>query len=204
MHVGLDFDNTIAGYDAVFASVARHQGLIHNPAVHSKLAIRESIRALEDGEQKWMALQGQVYGKFMKNAELILGVENFLTACRKQGVRVHIVSHKTEYGHFDPDRVNLRDAAKQWMEDNNFFNADGYALNRDDVIFESTREDKVARIAEIGCSHFVDDLEEVFLEPGFPSDVTGILFDPTSTIHRVHNATVKNSWHEIQDFILAA
>ncbi len=26
-----------------------------------------------------------------------------------------MVSHKTEYGHYDPDRVNLREAALGWM-----------------------------------------------------------------------------------------
>ena len=203
MHVGLDFDNTIAGYDAVFISAARARGWLDDPVAQSKLAVRSAVRTLENGEQKWMTLQGEVYGRLMKNAELISGVDNFLIACKSQSIRVHIVSHKTEYGHYDTDRVNLRDAARAWMTGHGFFDASGYGLKYDDVIFESTREDKVAKIAATGCSHFVDDLEEVFLEPGFPSHVSAILFDQTGTAKAITNVTIKNSWPSIQDYLFA-
>ena len=203
MHVGLDFDNTVAGYDSVFVSAAQSRGFISDPAARTKLEVRSAVRSLEDGERKWMTLQGEVYGKLMKSAELIAGVNDFLAACKSQKIRVHIVSHKTEHGHYDVDRVNLRDAARAWMKDHGFFDADGFGLNDDDVIFESTREDKVAQIASIGCSHFVDDLEEVFLEPGFPQHVEGILFDPAGTINTKTNVIVKNSWQDIQDHLLA-
>ena len=49
----------------------------------------------------------------------------------------------------------------------------------------------------------VDDLEEVFLEPGFPQHVEGILFDPVGTINTKANVIVKNSWQDIQDHLLA-
>ena len=56
-----------------------------------------------------------------------------------------------------------------------FFNRLGLAEDR--VFFEDTREAKVGRIGDARCTHFIDDLEEVFLTPGFPDDVRRILFD---------------------------
>ncbi|MBI3723314.1 aminoglycoside phosphotransferase family protein, partial [bacterium] len=39
------------------------------------------------------------------------------------------------------------------------------------IFFEDTRAAKIARIRAVGCTHFVDDLEEVFLEADFPEHV---------------------------------
>src|SRR5262249_31692105 len=82
---------------------------------------------------------------------------------------------KTEYGHFDPQRVNLRTAALDWMRHHGFFESSGYALSVDNVFFESSRADKLRRIALIGCTHFIDDLEEVLSDPEFPR-IERILF----------------------------
>ena len=86
-----------------------------------------------------------------------------------------VVSHKTEYGHFDPDRVNLRKAALDWMAGQGLLGGDhGIALA--DVYFESTRAEKLARIAALSLTHFIDDLEEVLSDPDFPPNVERILF----------------------------
>ena len=118
-----------------------------------------------------MRLQGQVYGAHMPEAELIEGVGDFLIQCRKNGAEVFVISHKTEYGHFDEARINLRTAAMEWMTEKKFFTQTGYGLSPGQVFFESTREEKVARIGAVGCTHFVDDLIEVLLAPGFPENV---------------------------------
>ena len=39
-----------------------------------------------------------------------------------------IVSHKTEYGHFDANQVKLRQAAHSWMTAQGFFQEDGYGI----------------------------------------------------------------------------
>jgi hypothetical protein len=44
------------------------------------------------------------------------------------------------------------------------------------VYFEDDRAHKLARIAALDCTHFVDDLEEVFADPHFPAGVRRILF----------------------------
>jgi hypothetical protein len=93
-------------------------------------------------------------------------------------VTIFIVSHKTRFGHFDPARVDLREAARGWMTAQGFFRA-GRGLPADHVYFEDDREHKLARIAALGCSHFIDDLEEVFADPGFPAGVRRILLAET-------------------------
>ena len=176
MRIGIDFDNTIITYDEVFRAAARAQGLIEPGFDGSKQAVRDAIRLLPDGELTWQKLQGQVYGKGIVDAGLCNGVDSFLRRCRAEGAVVFIVSHKTEFGHYDPARVNLRTAALDWMTARGFFRPDGYGLAPDNVFFEGTRAEKLARIGTLDCSYFIDDLEEVLDDPGFPAGVQRILF----------------------------
>jgi hypothetical protein len=176
LRVGLDFDNTLAGYDDIFSQAARDGGLVPPDFSGTKQDVRALCRARPGGETEWMRLQGRVYGALMPQARMIDGADAFLERCRAERVQVFIVSHKTEYGHFDDDKVNLRDAARSWMDAKGFFETDRFGLSPTDVFFEPDRKSKVARIAEIGCSHFVDDLEEVFLEPGFPDATRRLLY----------------------------
>jgi len=173
--IGIDFDNTIVGYDQVFLETAVREGLLGREFVGNKQAIRDAIRLLPDGELAWQRLQGVVYGRGMARAVIFEGVDTFLRRCRDEGHQVFVVSHKTEFGHFDPARVNLRAAALDWMTRHGFFEAHGYALSPDNVFFESSRADKLRRIASIGCTHFIDDLEEVLSDPSFPP-INRILF----------------------------
>ena len=171
MLIGLDFDNTIAGYDHVFPAVAERQGMIAKGHAKTKIEVRDLLRRQPDGETTWMALQGRVYGAHMNEAQLVDGVAKFLERCRDRRITVCIVSHKTKTGHFDPDNIDLREAARAWMDSLAFFDADGFGLDPNTVYFETTRAEKVARIAALKCTHFIDDLEEVFLEPKFPDTV---------------------------------
>lgn len=175
LRIGIDFDNTIITYDDVFCTAAKRCGLIDPEFSGSKQAVRDAIRLLPDGELAWQRLQGQVYGKGISEAKMVAGVEAFLRRCRAEGCVVVIVSHKTEYGHYDPDRVNLRTAALDWMAGRGLFDgAHGMALQ--DVHFESTRTEKLKRIAALTLTHFIDDLEEVLTDADFPSNVKRILF----------------------------
>lgn len=198
MRIGLDFDNTLATYDHVFASAAQDHGFIGKSTGAGKRSIRDRVRGLDDGETKWQALQGEVYGKRMKDAALIDGAGDFLRACKRHGAEVFIVSHKTEYGHYDAARVNLRDAARSWMTAHGFFDADGYGLDLGHVFFESTRPEKISRIGEIGCNFFVDDLEEVFAMPGFPDNVRRLLFDPSGMARPNTACEAHQSWQSIE------
>jgi hypothetical protein len=175
LRIGIDFDNTIITYDDVFRVTAEASGLIASDFSGKKQAVRDAIRLLPDGELAWQRLQGQVYGKGIGGAAMVAGVESFLRRCRAEGCAVAVVSHKTEYGHFDPDRVNLRNAALDWMVGQGLLGSDnGIALA--DVYFENTRAKKLARIAALSLTHFIDDLEEVLTDPHFPPNVERILF----------------------------
>lgn len=203
MLIGLDFDNTIAGYDALFSSAAVLEGLLAPGEAATKLDVRQRLRQRADGEADWMRLQGRVYGAYMGDAVLIDGVADFFAACRSAGADVRIVSHKTEFGHFDPDRVNLRDAAMDWMAANGFFDPAGFDLTPDHVSFAATREAKVRRIAEIGCTHFVDDLVEVFTEPDFPQATRRYLYHPGAGPAPAGPFTAFSDWRALSDEIFS-
>jgi hypothetical protein len=182
MRIGIDFDNTLIDYDAVFATVARERGLIDGGFVGSKREVRDHIRALPDGETEWQRLQGYVYGAGIQGATMFDGVDAFLRQCRAREVEVCIVSHKTRFGHFDTTGINLRAAAVGWMARNGFFAADGYAIPVARVFFESTRTAKVNCIRAAGCSLFIDDLVEVFADSAFPEETRPILFADTGEV----------------------
>jgi hypothetical protein len=176
MRIGIDFDNTIVRYDEVFTDLACRSGLVDASFRGGKQALRDTLRAREGGEEAWQLLQGRVYGAGMTAARLIDGVDAFLRRCLRTGQRVFIVSHKTEYGHGDPKRINLREAALAWMTAQGFFADTDYGLMRESVFFEATREEKLARIAALRCDVFIDDLDEVLSAPAFPAGVRRILF----------------------------
>ncbi len=180
MRIGIDFDNTIAGYDGLFATLAEERGLFQQAPV-GKRDLRDALRQRPEGELTWRRLQAEAYGGRMGDAELQEGVAQFIQLCRQSGIAVSIVSHKTRHANFASDGTDLRRAATNWMAAHGFFDATGLQLNRDDVHFEDTRAAKVAKIAELNCQWFIDDLEEVFAEPGFPSFARAVLYDPHLT-----------------------
>ena len=200
LRIGIDFDNTIASYDQAFVNLAIKWGLIPVGAATNKNEVRYTLRRQEGGEHEWQRLQGRVYGAEIECANLIVGVGAFLTEARARGDQVFIVSHKTEFGHFDKDRINLREAARKWMENLGFFEADGYALAPEHVFFLPTREEKIAQIAALDLNWFIDDLAEVFLTDGFPESVGKILFTNDSEgLHVKAAGLVKGCWKDIQD-----
>lgn len=194
LRIGIDLDNTLINYDHVFVSQARARGLVDDEFVGSKKQLRDVVRDLPDGQTKWMALQGRVYGAHIEDATLFDGAGSFLRRCYDGHCDVYIVSHKTAFGHLDAQRINLREAALGWMHTHDFFNRSGFSINQQNVFFCSTRQEKCQRIARLGLAHFIDDLQEVFLEASFPTGVQQHLFQP-------HGAGQSRSWAEIENDI---
>jgi hypothetical protein len=199
--IGIDFDNTIISYQQAFLDAARQYGLLPENFTGTKQVVRDWIRLLPDGEREWMRLQGFVYGNGIGKAVLIDGVAEFLRRCDTQGDIVFIVSHKTEFGHFDTSGVNLRRAALDWMRTQGFFGDDGYGLALGNVYFEGTRAEKLGRIAALGCTHFIDDLEEVLCDPGFPPQVKRILFADGVQPERTLPYSVCLTWREVAKLV---
>jgi hypothetical protein len=194
VRIGIDFDHTLVGYPRVFAALAAEWGLLPPGFTGEKGAVREALLRLPDGERQWQRLQGRIYGKYMDRAEPMEGVKEFTQRARERGAELFIISHKTRHGHFDPQRIDLREAARQWMERHGFFSADGLGFSAQAVFFESTREEKVARIAELGCTVFIDDLPEVFSMPSFPEGVRRCLFAPTGAVSVDPGVEVYPDW----------
>ena len=201
MRIGLDFDNTIVRYDEVFRQAAERRGLLAPGFAGSKQQVRELIRSRPDGELSWQALQGYVYGRGIERATLFPGVSAFLKRARAQGDTVLIVSHKTEHGHFDPEKINLRSAAIQWMEEREFFSDWGFSMSPGDVHFASTRSEKLGRIAELKCDVFVDDLEEVLADAEFPDGVRRILFSDRAEATGDLPYHVCRDWRAIEEIV---
>jgi hypothetical protein len=201
MRIGLDFDNTMIRYDEVFRQAANERGLLPGDFSGSKQQIRDAIRHLRDGELKWQALQGYVYGKGIQNATMFPGLPDFLRRARMHGDTVLVVSHKTEHGHFDPDKINLRQAALQWMEGQAFFEDQGFSMKPDHIHFASTRSEKLSRIANLKCDLFIDDLEEVLVDPEFPRFVRRILFSEQAEITTNLPYEVCRDWPSIEEVV---
>lgn len=194
MRIGIDFDNTIADYDAVFREAAIDMGLLGSAVDGGKAAVRDAIRSGAGGEENWQRLQGQVYGRLMPRARPMPGVADFLGACLKRKTDVYVISHKTEFGHFDEARINLRQAAMTWMSANGLFDPTRSPLAAENVTFAATRAEKIGYIAEAHVDHFIDDLPEVFADPFFP---------PATERHLL-GAGGYGHWNEIREAIFGA
>lgn len=199
--IGVDFDNTIVCYDNLLHSIALDRGLINASIKKSKRYIRDEIRQLEDGDKKWQELQAVVYGQRIREATIINGVARFFKLCKKNKVKVYIISHKTLYAGYDSTRTNLRASAIDWMERNNFFKDDGLSMSKKDVNFQSTRQGKIKLIKELGCTHFIDDLEETFIEISFPKDVEKILYSPHCKHFHIKGVKVFRTWRDINEYL---
>ena len=195
--IGVDFDNTIACYDKAFSEVASLLGLTAGQLHVSKNEVKEHVLQRPNGDKDWQRLQGKVYGKYIFLANVFAGFHEFLCLARIRGDEIFIVSHKSEFGHFDEECVPLRDQALLWLKKNLIFQHNEYSIGRDNIFFESTREDKVRRIRDLACTHFVDDLPEVFWEPFFPYNVQKILFCPAGASKKDTEIPVVGSWREL-------
>ncbi|MEK6236903.1 MAG: aminoglycoside phosphotransferase family protein, partial [Planctomycetales bacterium] len=176
MLIGVDFDNTIVCYDQIFHQIALEKGEIPADLPREKSAVRDWMRAA-GREREWTAMQGLVYGEAVLNALPFPGVLDFLRRLRERGVGFHVVSHKTKHPYAGP-RYDLHAAARAWLRKHGFFDDAGLGLQESDVFLETTLGDKLARVASLGCTHFIDDLPEVLSHDEFPKSAIPVLFDP--------------------------
>ena len=191
--IGVDFDNTIVCYDEVFVRAAVELDLVPPELATSRTSIRDHLRAAGK-EDVWTELQGTIYGLRMPDAPPFPGVVEFFQACHAAGVPVAIVSHRTRFPYLG-ERHDLHAAARDWLIRQGFHAADRLCLPEDRVFFEETKEAKLARIAELGCTHFIDDLPELLSHPLFPTHVRRILFDPRGEHPAIPGVDLLSSWH---------
>lgn len=202
MRIGVDFDNTLVCFDHLFHRAAVKRGMIPESVAAQKEAVRNYLRQAHR-EEEWTELQGYVYGTMIREAPAFPGVEKFFLRCRDRGVPVYIISHKTRTP-FLGAAYDLHRAAQEWLERRGFYSRLG--LSPDHVFWEQTKEGKLKRIAEMECTHFVDDLPEFLAEPRFPSGVVRILFspneDPARAVEEQPGIFRARSWEEIERRLL--
>ena len=157
--LGLDFDNTLVNYDDLFYNIAREKKLIDKKTPRDKIVIRDILRAYSL-EEEFTKIQGEVYGRRVEEARPTNDMLRNLVSLKERGLKLTIISHKTRYPYKGP-KYDLHKSALRWMEKNNFFDVNGLDIQEKDVHFEETKEQKVGKIIELGCTYFVDDLEEI-------------------------------------------
>ncbi|MBF0559234.1 MAG: haloacid dehalogenase-like hydrolase [Nitrospirae bacterium] len=197
MVVGIDFDNTIVCYDRAFHRAACERGLIPQDLPSSKERVRDYLRSIGH-EDDWTELQGYVYGARMDTATAFAGAAKCIRTLAEKGAVVYIISHKTLYPYLGT-RYNLHDSARRWLDTSGFLTEAGMGMHQ--VFFEPTKEEKLARIGALGCTHFVDDLPEIFSAEGFPKGTEGLLFDSGSKGETKGMLTF-TSWEEIETYFM--
>jgi hypothetical protein len=200
MRIGIDLDNTIIDYTEAFLFGARELKFIPEKWKGQKIELKSVVKSHSEGELKWQKLQGKVYGQWIHHAKLYSGVFRFLWRSHQRGWETIVVSHKTEHGHFDSDKISLRDSAMEFLLSCQVCESDGEGL-LNKIKFESTREQKIQTINDYQCDVFIDDLQEVLENREFPLETQRILFDPeyqykTTTLERAH------SWDDVATVLL--
>ena len=178
MKIGVDLDNTLIDYERAFLAAANHLKIHLPPSVQTKPAIREFVRSTQDGELVWQRLQGLAYGNCaLAHAKLYPGVKRFLWRCRELGHKVTIVSHKTKYGHHDPEKVPLRAVSSAFLTNQGITDDEGGLVNR--VTYHNAYEDKISFIKSQCFDWFIDDLMEVIVDLSEITGLNKVRFHPT-------------------------
>ena len=197
MRLGFDFDNTLISYDQLFHRVALDKNLIQADIPKQKNAVRDSMRE-RSIEEEWTRLQGEVYGSRILEAEPYPGMLATLMLLADKNIPMCIVSHKTRFPYLG-DPWDLHGAARGWLLKQGFLDAKGLAWSEDQIFFELTKQEKIARIISLGCTHYVDDLPEILAM--LPTHVERILFAPSQDVQGEPDWKRMSSWQELP-FIL--
>ena len=200
MKIGVDLDNTLICYDRAFLWGAHQLELLPKSYEGNKRQIRDYLRGRQGGEKAWQLLQGQVYGRWIDRAQLFPGVVCFLWRCKKLGVTVEVISHKSEHGHGDVGGVSLREVALKFLEKSRVYSAESESL-LNTVQFFGSREEKINCIAQKRFDWFIDDLEDIFMSSEFPQDTKKILFCAQLTSGNVVT-TQADHWDQIENKVL--
>lgn len=198
LKIGIDFDNTLIDYSKLFYDLALARGWIEPNHPSSKEGVKSRLISQDGNDLRWQELQSIAYGREIIKAPAFEGAISFLQDALTRGHKLVVVSHKTERSNFDPN-VELRKWALEWIKKVEL------PIPIDQIFFEPTKADKVARIAELGCDIFIDDLVEVFEETHFPKSCTSILFSPSSeSVHSPKPSRAMYSgqtWNEVANYV---
>jgi hypothetical protein len=197
--IGVDLDNTIISYDKAFQLAAVASGLVDKHCNLNKKALRDLIRERPDGEYEWQKLQGYVYSEGINEAVLFPGVYRFLWRCKERKIDIEIVSHKTEFGHFDIKKISLRDSATNFLINHGLLDNKNPLIKK--VTYKSTKKEKIDYIKQNNFDYFIDDLEEIIFSEELEGQ-KGILFSRDNLSVKNSNNIIAQSWEKISQRIL--
>jgi hypothetical protein len=204
MRIGIDFDNTIACYDRVFHAAALERGLITADVASDKTSVRDHLRA-RGRDADFTELQGYVYGARMSLVSLYPGFMEAAARLLAAAHQLFIVSHKTPKPFAGPP-YDLHAAAREFLVHKGVVGDPPSPFRPENVFFEVTKEDKIARIRALGCDVFIDDLPEILAMEQFPAEARSILFDCdghyASGMWRGRRFECCRAWPEIADVLL--
>lgn len=175
MKLGFDFDNTIVCYDRAIRLLAEEMFKLPDEIPRTKDGLRSFLRS-EDREEEWTLFQGELYGPGMRYAQPFNGAVKTLQQLDNAGHELTIISHRSKWP-YAGERYDLHEAAQVWVA-KHLNEADLFTKCETEVLFLESKSEKIAKIAELGCSVFLDDLPEVLDNPEFPTSTTGVLFSP--------------------------
>jgi hypothetical protein len=178
-------------------TAARERELIAADFCGRKGAIRDAVRRRAGGEASWQALQADIYGEMIVGAAAFPGTREFILRARELGSKVAIVSHKTPFAAGCQGATNLHAAARSWLFANGLIGTGVVAES--DLYFESSRDDKLARICALDVDIAIDDLVEVLTDPHFPQSARRWLFAPGSAPRRFGALESFDSWNGITE-----
>jgi hypothetical protein len=201
MKIGLDFDNTIISYDAIFYKVALEKSLIPSELPANKVAVRDYLRNAGK-EDIWTEMQGYVYGARMDEASAYSGAINALKLLKLQGHKLFIVSHKTQFP-YAGEQYDLHQCSSKWIA-NQLQLSDSPLIDHADVFFNATKAEKIKKIEQLECDIFLDDLPEILLAEQFPVKTKRCLFDPEGHHFDLERDVIKHhqSWESFADWVL--
>lgn len=200
LHIGLDLDNTIICYNAIFLQAARERGWISQYERINQADLKRLLIAADGDDHRWQWLQGQIYGLRAAEAAPFDDVIAVLRRWQENGYRVTVVSHKTNYSNWDPT-IALRDAAAHWLARHKFVDQDKNNSLLDCVLFESSHQEKLARIRRLACDIFVDDKLSILTDHQFPPETIPVHFAPFEKNESSASPLVVRTWEAIGKWV---
>jgi hypothetical protein len=189
--VGLDLDNTVINYGLSARKFALSND-IHG--IQNVSQLREFYKRNHE-DKAWSQVQEWIYTEGLLFARVNIGLKELLSHLKTLNYPTYIISHKTKVS---VNGLDLWGPACHWIAESlgNYFEP-----LSEIVFFEETREDKIARISHQKITHFVDDLQDVLLEPNFPSNVRKFWINEESGLVRDSSITKLGSLEELLNYV---
>ena len=197
MIVGFDFDNTIISYEKLFKKIAYKKKLVPKNIKSNKNSVKEYL-IKKNKETEWTILQGEVYGKYIMDAKIYIGVKKIMKSLSKNKIKFYIISHKTKFPYLGR-KINLQVAAKKWIYKNILRDDNSINLSIKDIFFENSIKEKISRINKLRCNIYIDDLPKI-LEL-LPKGVIKILFTPNQKSQQKKPIISMKKWIDFNKII---